>query len=188
MDELFLTTREQWRQWLEINHQSSAGIWLAYYKKASGKPRIAYDDAVAEAICFGWIDGKIRRVNDEYYKQWFTPRRPGSKWSKLNIERALKLRADGFMTPSGIKALEEAVNSPGRIYDNRTAADPEMPADLILSLKKYGPAYENFMNFSPSARKIYIQWLNSARQPGTRISRIEKISGFALNKIRPGMF
>ena len=73
---------------LEVNHSTVKGIWLIYYKKNSGKPRISYPDAVEEAICFGWIDGKIKRVDDYYYKQWFTPRRQGSRWSKLNIDRA----------------------------------------------------------------------------------------------------
>ena len=89
--ELYLKTREEWRKWLEENHSKAEEIWLIYYKKPSGKSRIPYTDAVEEALCFGWIDGKIKRINDDYYIQRFTPRRPGSKWSKLNMERVQKL-------------------------------------------------------------------------------------------------
>ena len=80
--ELYVKTREEWRKWLEENHSSVQGIWLIYYKKPSGKPRIPYNEAVEEALCFGWIDGKIKRVNEDYYVQWFTPRRPAIKYKQ----------------------------------------------------------------------------------------------------------
>ena len=97
--ELYVKTRAEWRKWLEENHSSVQGIWLIYYKKISGRPRIPYSDAVEEALCFGWIDGKIKRVNDDYYIQWFTPRRPGSRWSKLNMGKVEKLIREDRMKP-----------------------------------------------------------------------------------------
>jgi len=110
--ELYLKTREEWHEWLEDNHAVIPGIWLVYYKKISGKTRIAYNDAVEEALCFGWIDGKIKRVNDDYYIQWFTPRRPGSRWSKLNMGKVEKLIREGKMKPEGLKVYEDGVKRP----------------------------------------------------------------------------
>lgn len=110
--ELYLKTREEWHEWLEDNHAVIPGIWLVYYKKISGKTRIAYNDVVEEALCFGWIDGKIKRVNDDYYIQWFTPRRPGSRWSKLNMGKVEKLIREGKMKPEGLKVYEDGVKRP----------------------------------------------------------------------------
>ncbi len=90
--EIYLRTREEWRKWLEKNHDNCTEIWLRYYKKPSGMLRIPYSDAVEEALCFGWIDGKIKRINEDYYIQRFTPRRPGSRWPKYNIERMISPR------------------------------------------------------------------------------------------------
>ena len=108
--ELYVTTRAEWRDWLEENHSTIKEIWLVYYKKPSGKPRIPYVEAVEEALCFGWIDGKIRKINEDYYVQRFTPRRPGSRWSKYNIERVERLIKSGQMKPEGLKAYENALD------------------------------------------------------------------------------
>jgi len=109
--EVYVKSREEWRKWLEENHSIEQGIWLIYYKKISGKPRVSYNDAVEEALCFGWIDGKIKRVNDDYYMQWFTPRRKGSRWSRLNISRVQRLVSDGLMKPEGLSAYQEALKN-----------------------------------------------------------------------------
>src|SRR5215475_8170966 len=105
MKTLYLKTRNEWREWLAQNGHAEKEIWLIYYKKHSQKPRIAYEDAVGEALCFGWIDGLIKKLDEDRYAQKFTPRKPKSRWSALNIKRARKLIADGVMTPAGLKVF-----------------------------------------------------------------------------------
>lgn len=185
--ELYFIDRKDWREWLEKNHSSYQEVWLRYFKKPSGKPRIPYIDAVEEALCFGWIDGKIKRINDDYYIQRFTPRRPGSRWSKYNIDRVEKLKKLGLMKPAGLKAYQESLEKPELIYDDRRDGHPEPPDDLIKALKKNKKAFENFSNFSQSSQRMYIGFLNSSKKPETRISRIQKIVERAEKNQKPGM-
>jgi uncharacterized protein YdeI (YjbR/CyaY-like superfamily) len=185
--ELYVKTSKEWRTWLEKNHTSAEEVWLIYYKKPSGKERIPYIDAVEEALCFGWIDGKIKRINEDYYIQRFTPRRRGSRWSKYNIERVEKLKREGKMQPEGMLAFQEVLEKPYLIYDNRSDGDPEIPEDLIDALKGNSKAFEHFMNFTPSTRRIYSEWLKSARRSETREKRIKKIVELAEKNKRPGM-
>jgi uncharacterized protein YdeI (YjbR/CyaY-like superfamily) len=185
--ELYFTSRSEWHEWLEKNHMSAGEVWLVYYKKPSGKPRIAYSDAVEVALCFGWIDGKIKRVNDDYYIQRFTPRRTGSRWSKYNMERVQKLIREGLMKPAGIKAYQQAIDFPELIYDNRADGDPEIPEDLMAALKNNKTGFENFIKFSQSNRRIYIEWLNYAKRAETRLRRIDKIVRLSEKNIRPGL-
>lgn len=185
--ELYCTSRTEWHDWLDQNHLTTDEIWLVYYKKQSGKPRIPYADAVEEALCYGWIDGKIKRINEEYYIQKFTPRRPKSRWSKYNIERVKKLIKDGRMKPEGLKAYQLVLESPELIYDNRADGDPEIPDDLLKAFKDCEKAYANFMKFSQSSRRIYIEWLNYAKRSETRLRRIEKIVILSEKNKRPGI-
>jgi uncharacterized protein YdeI (YjbR/CyaY-like superfamily) len=185
--EHYFATQVEWRRWLEENHSNSDGIWLIYYKKQSGKPRIPYNDAVDEALCFGWIDGKIMRVNDDYYKQWFTPRRKGSKWSKLNIQKAQRLISEGLMMEPGLKAYKEAVKFPDRIYDSQPKKKLIIPADLLEELKMNGKAWDNFISFPESAQQLYLRWLDSAKRSETRLRRINKIVDQSANNLRPGI-
>jgi uncharacterized protein YdeI (YjbR/CyaY-like superfamily) len=185
--DLYFTDRKEWRKWLEENHTTFEEVWLRYYKKPSGKPRIPYNDAVEEALCFGWIDGKIKRINEEYYIQRFTPRRNGSRWSKYNINRVEKLKKEGLMKPDGLKAYKEALDKPELVYDDRRDGNPSEPDDLMRELKKNRNAHRNFVNFTPSSRRMYIDWLNSAKKPETRLKRINKIIELSEKNIKPGM-
>jgi len=185
--ELYFKDRNEWREWLEKNHAVSDGVWLIYYKKLSGKPRIAYDDAVEEAICFGWIDGKIKRVNEDYYEQWFTPRRQGSRWSELNLKRASKLIEQGKMMPPGLKEYNKAKKYPERVYSIKNEENTIIPADLEKALAECSEAQKNFMNFPPSSRRLYIFWLNSSKREATRISRIARIVSLSEKNIKATM-
>jgi uncharacterized protein YdeI (YjbR/CyaY-like superfamily) len=185
--EFYASTREEWREWLERNHSESEGVWLIYFKKSSGKPRIPYNDAVEEALCFGWIDGKIRKINEEYYVQLFTPRRRGSRWSKYNIDRVKKMIKESKMEPAGLSAFKEALEKPDLIYENRSGGVPLLPEELADALSRNITAYENFKNFPLSAQRMYILWFNNAKREGTRASRINKIVEFAEKNVRPGM-
>ena len=111
LKQLHVTDREEWRTWLEKNHDVEQEIWLIYYKKHTGKPRIPYDDAVEEAICYGWIDSTVKRLDDEKYMQKYTPRKAKSIWSELNKTRAGKMIKAGRMTETGLERIREAKRS-----------------------------------------------------------------------------
>ena len=185
--EVYVKSREEWRKWLEENHSIEQGIWLIYYKKISGKPRVSYNDAVEEALCFGWIDGKIKRVNDDYYMQWFTPRRKGSRWSRLNISRVQRLVSDGLMKPEGLSAYQEALKNPELTYYVRSESVISIPDDLMTALEANTEALHNFMNSPPGSRKLYLLWLNDAKREETRKGRITKIVERSAKNIRAGM-
>lgn len=185
--ELYARNREEWHEWLEKNHSDLNGIWLIYYKKSSGKPRVSYDDAVEEALCFGWIDGKIRRLDEERYMQWYTPRRKGSLWSQLNLKRVEKLISEGRMRSDGLAVYENRLKKTDRNYDRKDNKHLNLPDDLLAALKSEPNAFDNFMGFPVSNRKLYILWLNSAKRPETRSSRIIRIVQNSLKKIKAGM-
>src|SRR5262244_2502021 len=109
MKRLYVTNREKWRAWLKKHFQSETEIWLIYYKKHTGRPRISYDHAVEEALCFGWVDSIVKKIDDETFAQKFTPRRDGAKWSALNKRRMLKLIREGRMTESGLAKIDLAM-------------------------------------------------------------------------------
>jgi uncharacterized protein YdeI (YjbR/CyaY-like superfamily) len=157
------------------------------YKMHTGKESISYADAVEEALCFGWIDGKIKRINNDYYIRYFTPRRPGSRWSQYNIERVSKLIKEGRMTQAGLDSYNEVFKKPHLAYDNRPLEIPDIPEELLSALKDNKTAFENFMKFSQSARKIYIGWYMYAKRDKTRLDRIRRIVRYSEQNQRPGM-
>jgi uncharacterized protein YdeI (YjbR/CyaY-like superfamily) len=185
--EIHFKDRKDWRSWLETNSRSSDGLWIKVYKKHTGTECIPYAEAVEEALCYGWIDGKIKRINDEYYIQWYTPRRPGSRWSKYNIDRVKKLIKEGRMTHDGMTAYEEVLKKPHLIYDNRVTGETQIPEDLMSELKRNKTAFDNFMKFPPSSRRMYIEWMKFAKRVITRQDRIKKIILFSEQNKRPGM-
>jgi len=185
--EVYFKSREEWHKWLEENHSKVKGIWLIYYKKVSGKPRVSYNDAVEEALCFGWIDGKIKRIDDDHYMQWFTPRRKGSRWSRLNINRVQRLIKDGLMKPEGLSVYEEGMKKPELIYDMRSESVIPVPDDLMNALQDNSEALNNFLSSPPGSRKLYLLWLNDAKREETRKGRIAKIVERSAKNIRAGM-
>ena len=186
-NELFVKTRKEWRDWLEKNHAIFNEIWLVYYKKHTGKPRIPYDDAVEEALCFGWIDSIVKRLDEERFCQKFTPRNDRSQWSELNKQRAEKMIEQGLMTEAGLFKVRVAKKS-GE-WDKKPSQNitSKMPREFKKALKSNKKASENFENLSPSYRKQYIGWIASAKRPETRERRIlEVISHLEMNR-KPGL-
>lgn len=165
--------RPAWRNWLEQNHQTAIGVWLIYYKVKSGKPSVQYSEAVKEALCFGWIDSKVKSLDDDRYMQIFTPRKPKSVWSKLNKQYVEELIEQDLMTEAGIKKIEAA-----KLDGSWTALDAIealiLPSDLIEALKKNVIAQQNFEAFSNSTKKVILYWIESAKRSETRLNRIEK--------------
>jgi uncharacterized protein YdeI (YjbR/CyaY-like superfamily) len=185
--QFYFKNRKEWRKWLEKNSSSAEELWMIIYKKHSGRPCIQYIEAVEEALCFGWIDGKIKRINEEYYIQRYTPRRSGSRWSKYNIERIERLKKEGKVKQFGLDAYNEIFTKPKLVYENRSSGEPEIPEDLLSELKADTVALSYFLQFPQSVRRIYIDWLNSAKKSETRPGRILKIVQTARQNKRPGM-
>lgn len=166
--------RQNWRQWLKENHTSSKGIWIIYYKKGSQKPTISYDDAVEEALSFGWIDSTAHTLDEERYMQLFTPRKPKSTWSRINKQRVEKLIKMGAMAPAGLEKIEIAKkNGSWAILDD--VEDLIVPEDLEIEFRKNKKACTNYNNFSTSVKKQVLWLIVSAKRPETRKRRIKKV-------------
>ena len=181
MDEaLSFQTRADWRDWLSKNHVITNSVWLFFYKKSAGKKGITIEDAVEEAICFGWIDGKLKRVDEERFMLRFSIRKDSSVWSQINRQRAEKLIADGKMTSAGLAKIEQAKESGywDKAYTNKIK--DELPSDLLEALKKDKKAIDNFQLFANTYQNMYIGWVNSAKSLETRKKRIDKVVEQAL--------
>lgn len=182
-------TRAEWRKWLQQNHTSSPGIWFTYYKKETGKPRVSYDEAVEEALCFGWIDSLPRKLDEERSMLKFTPRKPKSVWSELNKQRVEKLIAAKLMQPAGIATINLAKeNGSWDILTNsdEAAAQNKYPADLVKLFQKNKKAHQNFDSFSRSIKKQFLSWIDSAKRPETRQARLAQTVLMAAANKKPG--
>ena len=166
--------RNEWRKWLAKYHNTQKGIWLTYYKKSAEKTGITYDEAVKEALSFGWIDGLTRSGNDEYYLQLFTPRKPKSGWSAINKKRVEKLLQEGLIADAGMAAINQAKeNGSWEALDKIEAM--EVPAYLKKELAASKTAKEYYESLSPSVKKMILYWLQSAKREETRVSRVSEL-------------
>ena len=173
--QVYCSNRSDWCKWLTENADKEKEIWLIYYKKHTGKPRVSYDDAVEEAICFGWIDSTIKRIDDEKYMQKFTPRNKGSNWSAHNVKRADKMIGEGKMTEPGLILYNDWKSSSKEPLSRGPTQGKQIPPDdLFNALKKNELALSNFNNMAPSHKRNYILWINDAKKEDTRLRRIEK--------------
>jgi uncharacterized protein YdeI (YjbR/CyaY-like superfamily) len=166
-----LETRAAWRAWLEQNHASAKGIWLVSRRTSTGKPRIDYDAIVEEALCFGWIDGHQKPVDDERIMNLMTPRKRGSTWASSNKRRVAKLEAAGLMAPAG-RSVVEAAQADGSWSKYDSAEALEIPLDLASALAANAAASGNFAAFSDAAKRTILRWLIDAKRPETRAKRI----------------
>ena len=174
-------SRAAWRAWLKKHHAKKSEIWLVYFKKHTGKARVAYADAVEEAICFGWIDSTVKRIDDDRYAQRFCPRRKKSRWSALNVQRAERMLAAGAMTRAGKSAFEQR-NLATPPPDIQSA---EIPRDVEKALKRKRGAWAAFRALPPSHRKQYLGWIQTAKRAETRKRRIAKAVEAALVGKKP---
>jgi uncharacterized protein YdeI (YjbR/CyaY-like superfamily) len=167
-------TRAAWRAWLAAHHDSERGVWLASWKPRAGRPAVPYEDAVEEALCFGWIDSTVNTLDAERGLQLMTPRRPKSSWTRLNRERVARLEAEGRMTDGGRRAVEVAKRNGWWLrYD--AVEDLIEPDDLAAALDVEPEARRHWDAFPPSARKRMLWWVVSAARPETRARRIAEI-------------
>ena len=182
-------TRKAWRQWFQKNHVSSPGIWLIYYKKGTGKPRVNYDESVEEALCFGWIDSLPRKLDDERAMLKFTPRKPKSVWSDLNKKRVEQLVKNKLMTAAGLDKIDRAKKdgSWNKLNSTNYQADTnELPADLQRALTSNLVALENFTLFTKGYRRQFLYWIDSAKRAETRTARIQQTVLMAAANKKPG--
>jgi len=172
---LSLANRKEWRSWLEKNFDKRSSVWLTISRKGSKRKGVTLKEAVEEAICFGWIDGKLQRNDKENFFLRFSIRKARSVWSKINRERAEMLMASGQMTSAGLIKVEDAKRSGwwDKAYTNRNLE--EMPLDLKEALIKEKKAWQNFQGFANTYQNMYIGWVNNARNPETRKKRIKKV-------------
>lgn len=176
-------TRDAWRAWLAANHATSSGIWLVINKKGSGRPVLAYDDLVEEALCFGWVDSVPNRLDETRYRLMVTPRKPGSFWSAANKVRIARLLEAGLMAPAGLAALA-AAKADGS-WDALAASDSLVPPpDLAEALAAAPEALAKFGAFSTSSRKNILQYVLSAKRPETRARRIAETVALAAEGLR----
>ena len=148
----YAKNRQEWRRWLAKHHKTASEIWLIYYKKDSGKPRIPYNDAVDEALCFGWIDSILKPIDARKYAQRYSPRKKTSRLSDMNRERVRRLIKSGRMTKAGLDAIAHTGKGSARL-----------PADILARLKKDPTTWKNFQRFPASYKRIRVGWIHAAR-------------------------
>jgi len=175
---LVVRNRLQWRAWLAENHASSRGVWLVFHTDHTGVKSIAYEESVREALCFGWVDSLIKRLDDERYARKFTPRTPTSKWSDINRKRWAELEAAGLLAAPGLAAAptERRSARPRQSF-------PSMPAYFAKALKASPKAWKFFQELAPSYRLHFVHWIHLAKRPETRRRRMgEAIALLAAGK------
>jgi uncharacterized protein YdeI (YjbR/CyaY-like superfamily) len=184
--EIRAASRKEWRAWLRSHHKKSSGVWLVFPKKASGLPTVSYNDAVEEALCFGWIDGLLRPVDARFYKQYFAPRKPRSTWAQSNKARVARLIEQRLMTPSGMAAIETA-KANGSWDVLKAAESLRVPSSLRAALNANARAKKNWPAFTASQRKQFLYWLASAKREETREKRIAQVVEMSSRRITPAM-
>jgi uncharacterized protein YdeI (YjbR/CyaY-like superfamily) len=171
---LYFKNAQEWREWLHKNHLDSSGVELIFYRVNSENESMRWEEAVKVALCYGWIDSTVRKIDDDKRKQTFGPRKDKSVWSKLNKSYIEELIVNNLMHKSGLQKIEIAKRN-GSWTTLDAVENYEIPEDLLQSFNKNEKAFANYQNFSPSYRKSYLYWLNQAKRPETRKSRIEEI-------------
>jgi len=184
MDSVFFDSRNEFRTWLEKYHDTAEELWIGYYKVDAEQSGIGYGESVEEALCFGWIDGLVKGIDDETYTRRFTPRSPDSKWSKANKERVAAMIEAGKMTPAGMELVDAAKESGEWAAAYRLADDHEIPAELEAALRENETAWENFQNFSNTDQHAFIAAVEEAQTDETKQKRIERTVELAAQDLR----
>lgn len=173
-----------WRKWLNKNHNSKQSVWLVCYKMKSDKPTIAWSDAVDEALCFGWIDSKRIRIDEEKFMQFFSRRKPKGTWSKVNKEKVKQLIDKRLMSKAGFEVIETAKqNGSWTILDD--VEELKIPKDLSAAFKTKRGSKDFFLGLCKSVRKAILQWLVLCKRPETRQKRVSEIAELAQQNLKP---
>jgi len=179
MDPVYFRSPSEFRAWLEAHHGSADVLWVGYFKRATGRPSLTWPESVDEALCFGWIDGVRRSIDEERYAIRFTPRRPGSVWSRVNLARVAALSAEGRMRPAGLAA--HAARRPNAAHDVSPEKRPErLPEPYDRALRERDEAaWRWFAAQSPAYRRTLVDWVLAAKREATRLRRIERLADAA---------
>jgi uncharacterized protein YdeI (YjbR/CyaY-like superfamily) len=175
--------RAAWRQWLEEHHTQAQGVWLVSYKKATGKPRVEYEASVEEALCFGWIDSKVNKLDEERSMLWFAPRKAKTGWSRPNQQRVERLLVSGLMHLAGLAKVEQA-KADGSWNWLDAVEELEVPEDLRAALASYPCAVMHFEAFPRSVKRGILEWIQIAKKPETRAHRIHETARLAHENLR----
>jgi uncharacterized protein YdeI (YjbR/CyaY-like superfamily) len=175
--------RAAWRRWLERHHATSGPIWLALLKKGSVANGVTYEDAVLEALCFGWIDSTANPLDDDHYLIRMSRRKPGSGWSLVNKRRIDGLVAEGRLAPAGLAAIETA-KADGSWSKLDASHSLEVPKDLAAAFRRHAGSRKHFDAFPPSARRAILEWIDGAKRPETRAKRVEETARLAQDDVR----
>ncbi len=190
VDAVYFTSAAEFRDWLLANHQTATELWVGFHKVATGRPSMTWAEAVDEALCVGWIDGIRRRVDDERYVNRFTPRRPGSNWSAVNVKRVGELIAQGRMLPAGLAAFEARRTDPAP-YSYERRKDITLEPTLERAFRADKAAWKFFTSQPPGYRQTAIFWIMSAKKDDTRQRRLaalieDSAAGRRLDLMAPG--
>jgi uncharacterized protein YdeI (YjbR/CyaY-like superfamily) len=169
---IYFASPGEFGAWLERHHARESEVWVGYWKKATGKPSLTWPEAVDEALRFGWIDGLVRRVDDERHEQRFTPRKRTSNWSAVNIAKVERLRAEGRMHPAGEAAYARRRADRSGVYSHEQRRNARLEPEQEARFRTNAAAWEYFMSRPPSYRRAAIWWVVSAKQPATRERRL----------------
>ena len=175
MKPTFFATPEEFRAWLEKNHESATELLVGFHKKGAGKPSITWPESVEQALCFGWIDGVRRSLDETSYTIRFTPRKPDSTWSRVNLEKVEELKRRGLMRPAGLRAHEERREAKTGIYSYGHREAAKLPAEYEERLRANGAAWEFWTSRPPSYRKAATWWVVSAKREETRERRLANL-------------
>jgi len=185
--ELYFTNRKDWRAWLAEHHGTEKEVWLVYYKKASGKPIVSYDDSVEEALCFGWVDSIITRIDAAKFARKFTPRKTGSKWSEANKERAEKMIKEGKMMSAGLAKVQDAKET-GKWFKTQPAKkELTVTSYLEEALDGNKKALGFYNRLAPGYKRIAVAWIDSAKKEETRKKRLAEFIGLLEQNKKLGM-
>ncbi len=180
---VYAKDRKEWRAWLRVHHKKETQIWLIHYKKHTGKPALTHRESMEEAICYGWIDTTIKKIDEERYVRGFARRNRNSRWSNATRGYAKELIRRKKMAKAGLHAYREGLKKP--TIDVDLPKNPRMPADLKRALSQ--EALKNFDRFAPSYRRLYLRWILLAKRPETRAKRIQEVIRRSLDNRKPGL-
>jgi len=172
---IYFGSPAEFGEWLERHHETEKELWVGYWKKATGKPSLTWSQAVDEALCFGWIDGVLRGIDDQRHVQRFTPRKPNSNWSAVNVAKVERLRAEGRMRPAGEAAFARRRADRSGVYSFEQRKDPRLEPEQEARFRADAAAWEWFSARPPSYRRAALWWVVSAKRPETRERRLSTL-------------
>ncbi len=187
MKTYYAKNSKEWRMWLRKNHKNEKELWLVFYKKHTGKPSITYKEALEEALCFGWVDGLKKRIDDEKYTYKFTPRKEKSKWSPYNIQLAEQLIKEKRMTKAGLSAFEKKLTYSKEILEVRNAKTLFIPSEIKKAFMKDKDVWNNFNALAPSYKKQYVWWIRAAKREKTKERRLKESMALLKQNKKLGM-